>query len=121
MYICDKRMNCGYLLTNLTTVCLSLSLSLSLSLFVCVCVHVYICISLSLSLSLSLSICVCVCVCFYMYVCVYTYVHTYIQMQAFLDKRDSGHTVYLVMATEFLLSIERQLPALEEVLLNVPL
>ncbi len=40
-------------------------------------------------------------------------------MQAFLDKRDSGHTVYLVMATEFLLSIERQLPALEEVLLNV--
>ena len=40
-------------------------------------------------------------------------------MQAFLDKRDSGHTVYLVMATEFLLSIERQLPALEEVLLSV--
>jgi hypothetical protein len=39
-------------------------------------------------------------------------------MQAFLDKRDSGHTVYLVMATEFLLSIERQLPALEEVLFS---
>jgi hypothetical protein len=32
-----------------------------------------------------------------------------------LEKPDSGHTVYIVMASEFLLSIERQLPALEEV------
>jgi hypothetical protein len=37
------------------------------------------------------------------------------EMLAFLEKQDSGHTVYVVMATEFLLSIERQLPALEEV------
>ena len=37
------------------------------------------------------------------------------EMLAFLDKPDSGHTVYVVMASEFLLSIERELPALEEV------
>jgi len=37
------------------------------------------------------------------------------EMLTFMEKSDSGQTVYLVMASEFLLSIERQLPALEEV------
>ena len=41
------------------------------------------------------------------------------ELEVMVEKRDAGSTIYLIMAVEYLQSLERKLPALEEAQVRV--